>query len=459
MKISTHPVVIKLLVITCLFGGLQVSASEVVTIKAGPMAGTTEITETNIWVQTTGPAQVAVRYWMADQPAMVKVSPVIHTTESRYYTAQFTLSRLEYGTEYQYEILLNGTPQVFSYPLTFTTQPLWQWRTDPPELKIALGSCLYINDPHFDRPGEPYGGDPGILNTLAAQNPDMMLWLGDNIYYREADFYSESHLAYRFSHGRSVPELQPLLASTINIAIWDDHDYGPNNSDRSSRLREQALDIFKLFWANPGYGHGKTAGVFTRYQLGDVEFFLLDDRYHRAPNSLEAEDKPFLGKAQLQWLQDALLNSRAPFKFIVCGNQVTNTFAGYEVYARYTSEYDQFMSFLQREKIEGVIFLSGDRHFTELLKTDRREAYPIYEFTSSPLTSGTYSSLDESDEYTNPLRVGGTLVYQERNFGILNITGPRKNRRLTMETYTADGTKAWSVSIDAAELTRREESH
>jgi len=41
---------------------------------------------------------------------------------------------------------------------------------------------------------------------------------------------------------------------------------------------------------------------------------------------------------------------------------------------------------LEQQRIDGVVFISGDRHFGELLKIARPGAYPLYEFTSSPLT-------------------------------------------------------------------------
>ena len=74
-----------------------------------------------------------------------------------------------------------------------------------------------------------------------------MLWLGDNTYYREPVF-SASGMNYRYSHTREIPELQELLSSTHNYAIWDDHDYfGPNDADRSYKMRNEALEVFKNF--------------------------------------------------------------------------------------------------------------------------------------------------------------------------------------------------------------------
>jgi alkaline phosphatase D len=75
--------------------------------------------------------------------------------------------------------------------------------------------------------------------------------------------------------------------------------------------------------------------------------------------------------------------------------------------------------------------------------------YPLYDFTSSPLTAGAATPRGEFD---NPARVEGTLVYGQRNFGTLTVEGPRTDRTLTMRTYDVDGELLWEYAIPASEL-------
>lgn len=422
-------------------------------LEAGPMLGYVEMQEANLWIQTTKPALFEITYWKKGEKDASKQVYSSSTLARESNTAHIKLTDLDYGTTYQYELSVDGQGVELPYKTEFTTQQLWQWRKPAPDFSVAMGSCLFINDSEFDRPGTPYGKGTQILTHINEQHPDIMLWMGDNVYYREPDFYSKKRLDYRFKDARNTPEMQPLLTNAINLATWDDHDYGPNNSDRSYRLREEALDIFKRYWANPGYGTRDTDGVFTKYKYNDVEFFLMDDRYHRAPNRLKKEDKAFFGKAQLQWLMDSLVSSNATFKIIIVGNQVTNKMNMHESLVAYGEEYETLMAFLKKHDVPGVLFLSGDRHFTELLKTDRGEDhYPMYEFTSSPLSSGTYGNLKESREYNNLQRVDGTLVYDDQNFGMMHVKGGKDNRKLILQTYGSDGEKIWEYTISQDEL-------
>lgn len=246
-------------------------------LQSGPMVGYGQMTEVMLWVQTTVPATVQFRYWETAHPTGKKLSRAVKTSSDRAHVAHVLVDRLYPGKKYEYELLINGKLAKCPYPLRFQTQILWQHRTDPPDFSVAIGSCAYVNEEPWDRPGRAYGSDYEIFGTIAKQNPDLMIWLGDNTYYREVDWHTVAGLQHRYTHTRSLPEMQVLLGATHNIAIWDDHDYGPNNSDRSFRLRPEALENHKLFWANQTYGTPEVPGIFNRYEWGDVEFFLLDE--------------------------------------------------------------------------------------------------------------------------------------------------------------------------------------
>jgi alkaline phosphatase D len=420
-------------------------------LQSGPMVGYGQMTEVMIWAQTTKAASVQVRYWDVESPKQKLRSKTVKTREEDGYIAHLLIDGLRPGKKFEFELLLDGKNTKRLYPYRFQTQPLWQWRTDPPEFTIAFGSCNYVNEPEWDRPGKPYGSDHEIFLRIAEKKPDVMLWLGDNTYYREVDFHSVRGLIRRQTHTRSLPELQQLLGITHNYAIWDDHDYGPDNSDRSWQLKEESLRIHKLFWANQTYGTDEIRGTFGRFEWDDVEFFLLDDRYHRAPDdSPNDAAKTMFGKPQLQWLKDALLNSRAPFKMVANGSQILNKISSDEVLANFPAEWEELIGFIKKEKIRGVVFLTGDRHRTELIVNKDSTFYPLYDFTSSSLTAGLLPPRGE--EIALKDRVEGTLVADAHTFGLLKFSGPRTDRKLTMETWDYTGKLRWVFEVRAMDL-------
>lgn len=413
-------------------------------LLSGPMVGYTEMREALLWVQTNGPAQVYFEYSSGAGAKFRFRTPTYQTSAAEAYTARLIADQVKPGETYVYDLFINGQKVELPYATNFKTPPLWQFRSDPPEMKIAMGSCVFINDEPFDRPGKPYGGDYRIFESIQREKPDLMLWLGDNTYLREADWYSRTGIIHRYTHSRHVEEMQALLASTSNYAIWDDHDYGPNDSDRTYRDKMTTLRAFQLFWGNPTYGLQDNGGITSTFEWGDAQFFLLDNRYFRSPNDKKTGPRTILGDKQLDWLLDALVSSNATFKFVCIGGQVVNSAAVYENHANIApAEREKILNTIAQEGVKNVIFLTGDRHHSELSVIEKF-GVKIYDFTASPLTS---SSHDASDE-ANTLRVKGSHI-GERNFGIIEIEGPRLERTLRFRFVDVDGKELWSEEIKA----------
>lgn len=426
-------------------------------LRSGPMPGHATLQDTVIWLQTHDPRRVEVRFWPEGEPTAARLSAPFETRTDSDLIAKVALDKLLFGTTYRYELYLDGHrvgPEDAESSWHFETQPMWRWRTDPPDFTFAIGSCAYINDPPFDRPGKPYGSEFEIFDQIAAAEPVFMLWLGDNVYLRDADWLSEQGMRYRYAQNRELPELQRLLAATQHLAIWDDHDYGPDNSDRTFPLRRQSLEIFGDYWPTPPRGTLETPGAFGRFEWGDLELFLLDNRFHRSPNHWpDGPDKVMYGEAQMRWLKESLLSSKATFKLVAGGSQFLNTMlydrSWQEMWKLFPDERQDFLDFLAEERIEGIVFLSGDRHHSELLVLERPGLPPLYEVTSSSLTAGTSYPKQETD---NPLRVPGTWVTYQHNFGLIEVSGPRDDRRLTIRALKPDGSELWHHQITRAEL-------
>ncbi|MCF8241184.1 MAG: alkaline phosphatase family protein [Melioribacteraceae bacterium] len=416
-------------------------------LQSGPMVGYSTMREVCLWVQTTEPADVQIEYWEQSNPDKKYFTDSYQTIKEEAYTAKLFADSVEPGKKYFYQLWINDSKINISYNLEFQTQKLWQWREEPPEFSFVAGSCAYVNEEIYDRPGTPYGGQYQIFENILLQDPDFMIWLGDNTYLREADWNSWTGIVERYTHTRSLPELQPLLGSVHHYAIWDDHDFGPNNADRSWWGKEKTLKAFKLFWSNPTFGVNGQPGITNYFEWGDAAFFMLDNRYFKSPNYREFNKREMLGDEQIQWLIDELVSSRAPFKFVCIGGQFLSPVPEGENHITYPEERVKILKSIDQEGIEGVIFLSGDRHFTELSKMERHGTYPLYDFTISPLTAGPNKREPEPNFY----RVEGTH-FTERNFAKFEITGARKNRQLECTIYDSNGKEIWKYKINENDL-------
>lgn len=425
-------------------------------IIAGPMLGQVELRTAKIWVEVKPGVPIELWYWKKGNMGASNRLAQTTATRSWYAPVTFNLVALEMNTTYEYQVITSnkGTKKPTRADGQFTTKELWQHRKPAPDFSFLAGSCLYVNEPIYDRP-QPYGRDSSIIETMAKEKAAFMLWLGDNWYTRESDFFDEWGLWYRASHDRSEPILQNFLKAMSHYAIWDDHDYGPNNADKSFHLKETSRKVFSSYWANPSYGEDEK-GIYTKVSYADVDLFLLDDRSFRSADFMNPlidgkpnQDKRMFGEKQMDWLKNALINSYAPFKVIVTGSQVLNVAGTQDCLKDYPVEFEELLSFLEAERIHGVLFMTGDRHHSEIIRYQRPKAYALYDITTSPLTAGI--SAVSGPEKDNPERVPGTLV-EVQNYSRVTITGKQKERRLTVEFVGMKGEKLAEWSINENDL-------
>lgn len=412
------------------------------------MLGHVGMTEAWLWIQTTGPAQVQFIYYPEGEAGKKKKSPKLQTRKEKGYTAKIKLTQLQRGTTYIYEVYVNGKKQKFNYPLKFTTQDIWKYHKPPKDFSFAFGSGAYINDKPWDRKGRAYGGNYEIYTSIYKTHPDFMIWGGDNVYLRQGEWNSKERTIYRYTHDRSIPEMQALLASIAHYAIMDDHDFGPNDSDGSFWNKDVTEEVFSYFWANPSFGFGDIKGAVAHFSWYDADFFLLDNRYYRDANHLKTKyPKTILGEKQKEWLKNALTHSKARYKFIVIGGQFLNTAKRYETYSNYgfAAERQELIDFIIREDIRNVIFLTGDRHESEISVYVPGDDKPvIFDITSSPFTSGPNT---HAHKEINHLRLPGSLI-MKRNYAIISVSGQGKERGVSVTYYDEKGNKIYTYKIN-----------
>ena len=303
---------------------------------------------------------------------------------------------------------------------------------EPPEytgtLRIAFGSCTQDSR----RPYVP------VFEAMAFEQPDLAIFVGDNSYFVVGegnwrtsgpigDWNTREQMLSRHLRTRTNPYLQRLIQTTPSYGIWDDHDYGPNNADREFENKEEALEVFKHVWANPYFGTPETPGIFSKFRRGPADIFLMDNRYYKyvkndeRPN-VKPDEAEIWGEGQLNWLMDELKRSTAPIKIIANGTQIISQDGrGEGHFNEAPKEIEKLLDFLKKNKIGGVVIISGDRHFTEVLQLEQDGGPDIVEFTSSPMQQGSKIAPLERDHPTHVWAMRGN------SYGLLTVNVTGKN--------------------------------
>lgn len=315
--------------------------------------------------------------------------------------------------------------------------------TQKNNISFLLGSCAYRGTKGSRK--EWFMGKKryNIYNSMTRTPSDFMIWLGDHVYFEGKEFSSGAAMLNKYIEQRSDERVRRFMTSRPQYAIWDDHDYGPDDTDGSYAYKDTSLAVFKKMWANPSYGTEETKGIFTHFRWGEAEFFLTDGRYHR-----DIPNKKLLGEAQLHWLKERLLNSTADFKFICMGTQyITNSHYGEQAMRIAPEEQKELIDFLEAHHITGVIFLTGDRHYSEASCLKRPNAYPLYEFTCSGMTS----FLPRINIFANKNKIRGTFVGRY-NYGRISLQGEGKERYCQYEIFGRKGKRVRSIKVFLKDL-------
>ncbi len=279
---------------------------------------------------------------------------------------------------------------------------------------ITFGSCNKIDKPQT------------MWNDVAANNPNLWIWLGDIIY---ADTTDMKALAAMYKRLKTNPSYKKLRAKAQIIGVYDDHDFGVNDCGKDYPMKKPAkkclMDFLDVPMKSPLRAHD---GAYQSYTFGKggqrIKVIILDTRYFRdnlAPDPVDPHrcipntTGDLLGEVQWKWLEKELKNDPANFTLLCTSIQVLSDQHHLEKWGNFPNCRKRLLALIGNTKPKNLMILSGDRHMAEVSKIDLQGlSYPLYDFTSSGIThirSGT------SEE--NKLRVGNLII--KKNFGLLKI--------------------------------------
>lgn len=387
----------------------------------GPMTGSVTENSAKVWIRTFNETafQVAVASDSMMKNRLAQFEG--NTSKSDDFTGIARLTDLSPNTRYFYRVEIDGKP--VSPVATFTTFPA---KREAGILRIAFGGGSAFN-PDFEH----------IWTVIANQKPHLFLGMGDNVYIDHPKLPDVQK--YCYYQRESEPRFREMLATVPYYSIWDDHDFGVNDSYGGPEKfqpawKPEVLKVYRENTVNPYYAGGdENPGTYYYFSMGDVDFFMLDTRYYRIPTT--DANPNMLGAEQMAWLKDKLKNSDAKFKVIVSSvpwsDGAKDAMEGrFDTWRGYPKERTEIFSFLTENNIGGVLLLSADRHRHDAWKHQRPGDYPLYEFTSSRLTNIHY----------HELRKGALFGYNEKNgFGVLEFNTQAAQPYVVFKIINIDG--------------------
>ncbi len=394
-----------------------------------------------IWARCDRPARMLVEVSTTDSFTEARQLRGPAALEVGDFCAKLDLAGLPAGQDIFYRVRFQDLSD-----LTGTSEPLvGRFRTAPAGRRDI--TFVWSGDTAGQGWGiNPEWGGMKIYEVMRQHEPDFFIHSGDTVYadgpipaelplpdggvWKNVTTEAKSKVAESLDEFRGQWQynlldnnVRRLNAEVPIFAQWDDHEtvnnWYPNevlDMDKY-RVKEVALLAARANQAfheyNPTRQHATDRErVYRALPYGPMlDIFFLDMRSYRADNSPNRQaargpETEFLGRDQIRWLKQSLLNSRATWKVIASdmpiGIMVRDGEQNFENGANGDGpvlgrEHDiaEVLRFIKQNEIKNVVWLTADVHYTAAHYYDPNKAQfqdftPFWEFVSGPLNAGSF---------------------------------------------------------------------
>ena len=268
-----------------------------------------------------------------------------------------SLINLKGDTEYEYTIS-TGSNKKKNVKGSFKTFP-----QGAVSFKIALGACAET------------GSESRIFTEIKNQDPLFYLQLGDMHYGDIAD--NCSHSFDSVYHKVFTSATQSALYRKVPLAyMWDDHDFGPNNSGLDNPCRKEALAAYRKYIPHYPLAFNDPQGPVSQvFEVGRVVFVLSDLRSQKDKPSYNQCERTKQGsnfgtEDHLLWFFDVMKQAKSEGKVVAWVNSIPwiNMPGGpnykcneVDNWGGYPEERQLIANFIKENNIQ-IFILSGDAH-------------------------------------------------------------------------------------------------
>jgi hypothetical protein len=309
------------------------------------------VTDTSaaIVVATTTDASVVVEY-DTDAAFGSVASSAATASEAPAFAARVALTGLDPDTQYYYRIKLDGGA-AHAETGAFKTAPT---PGTAKTFSVSTASCSDTDSDH------------AIFGVLEDEVHDLFLHTGD-LHYLNISTDSDELFQSGYHRSIGIPAQNAAYRIKAWDYVWDDHDWGANNSDASSASAPAAQTVYRQLAPHYSIPAGPEAPIYHAFTWGRVRFIVTDLRSERSANSAtDNASKTMLGATQKAWFKSELTDARDAGLAIawVCTSVWPGATAnGTDGWRSFNTERTELADFFQDEDLlSRMVIISGDWH-------------------------------------------------------------------------------------------------
>jgi alkaline phosphatase D len=264
----------------------------------------------------------------------------------------FDLTGLSPATTYHYALAVGGTID------TARAGRFETFDDAATSFRVAFGGCAETGSRH------------PVFNAIRNARPDLFLHVGD-MHYEDIDVDAPAPFRAAFRQVHASPEQSALYRSTPIAYVWDDHDYGPNNSSRRAPGQDAAQQVYRELVPHYPLATGPgTHPVYQAFTMGRVRFLVTDLRSARTSNEAPDSIKTMMGKEQKEWFKGQLRAARDRYPVIAWVSSVPwigDASDAEDRWSGFTEERRELATFIDSIGVaDQLVVLSGDAHMVAL---------------------------------------------------------------------------------------------
>nr|WKN36602.1 alkaline phosphatase D family protein [Tunicatimonas sp. TK19036] len=397
------------------------------------LAGGVTPTGATITFNTFRPAKVRVQVSTeAATFANARYSDYIQTETATQHIGKALLDSLKPNTQYYYRLEVNDTINAFEgYSGTFTTP-----QDGPFSYKVAFGSCMVT------------GSSSPIFEQIQSENPLLFISTGD-LHYENISSDCKNNFVQAYYRVFNSPTQSQLYRSTAFAYMWDDHDFGSNNSDGASTCKEDAIAAYRQFIPHYPLAFRESDDPISQsFTLGRVRFILTDLRSQKVKPEYSGCERTKVGtnfgsEEHLKWFEDQMLTAKDSGQVVVwlSGIPYINHEGGPNYlcdedddWGGFPEERQVIADFVKEHQIP-ISIIAGDAHMVAIddgTNSDYAQGggAPIPVFHAAPLDRyGSYKGGPYSEGYRSESGQYGVMEIEDDGGEEVCITWTAKDER------------------------------
>jgi phosphodiesterase/alkaline phosphatase D-like protein len=229
------------------------------------------------------------------------ILPAVVSDTNQYNLVAFAVANLQPDTQYHYALEIDGRLDRRKRG-AFRTFPA----PGPASFKIAFASCGRT------------GSTRDVFDRIREHQPLFYMNMGD---FHYQDIRTNRPALFRAAYDAVLgsPQQGDLYRSVPIVYMWDDHDYGGNNSNGKSTSHDAARATYEEYVPHyPFVEPDLDEPIYQTFTVGRVKFIISDLRSDRDdPKDKDDETKSLLGTKQKKWFKEQLLEANGKYPLIL----------------------------------------------------------------------------------------------------------------------------------------------